>query len=58
MNIENDVKLDFSDVLIKPKRSTIGGPRSTGTYIGAKHIKDFGKCTTFIRVNKIHDRNV
>jgi hypothetical protein len=21
------------------------------TYIGAKKIKDFGKCTTFIRVN-------
>ena len=36
----------------------LGGLRSTGTYIGAKHIKDFGKCTTFIRVNKVHDRNV
>lgn len=30
----------------------LGGLRSTGTYIGASQIKDFGKCTTFIRVNE------
>ncbi len=29
----------------------LGGLRSTGTYIGAKNIKDFSKCTTFVRVN-------
>jgi GMP reductase len=29
----------------------LGGLRSTGTYIGASSIKDFGKCTTFIRVS-------
>jgi len=30
----------------------LGGLRSTGTYIGAKRLKDFAKCTTFIRVNR------
>jgi len=34
----------------------LGGLRSTGTYIGADHIKRFGKCATLIRVNKIHDK--
>jgi len=34
----------------------LGGLRSTGTYIGAEHIKYFGKCSTFIRVNRIHDK--
>jgi GMP reductase len=30
----------------------LGGMRSTGTYIGAKRLKDFPKCTTFIQVNR------
>jgi GMP reductase len=34
----------------------LGGLRSTGTYIGATSIKNFGKCATFVRVNKIHDK--
>jgi len=34
----------------------LGGLRSTGTYIGAGSIKDFGKCATFIRVTHIHDK--
>ena len=36
----------------------LGGLRSTGTYIGAKTVKDFGKCATFIKVNRVHDRNL
>jgi GMP reductase len=38
-------------------KELLGGIRSTGTYIGADHIKNFGKCATFIKVNRIHDRN-
>ena len=34
----------------------LGGIRSCGTYIGANSIKDFGKCSTLVRVNRIHDR--
>lgn len=34
----------------------LGGLRSCGTYIGAKSIKNFGKCGTFIRCNRQHDR--
>lgn len=30
----------------------LGGIRSTGTYIGARRIKDFAKCTTFMLVNQ------
>lgn len=30
----------------------LGGIRSTCTYIGAKEIKEIGKCTTFIRTNE------
>ncbi len=29
-----------------------GALRSTGTYIGARRLKEFSKCATFIRVNK------
>jgi GMP reductase len=28
MRIENDIKLDFSDVLIRPKRSTLGSRKN------------------------------
>jgi GMP reductase len=34
----------------------LGGLRSTCTYIGAKTIKDMGKCATLIKVSRIHDR--
>jgi GMP reductase len=34
----------------------LGGLRSCGTYIGANELRNFGKCGSFIRVNKIHSR--
>jgi GMP reductase len=34
----------------------LGGLRSCGTYIGANKIKNFGKCGSFIRVTKQHNR--
>lgn len=30
----------------------MGGIRSTGTYIGARRLKDFPKCTTFLQVSQ------
>ena len=30
----------------------LGGMRSTGTYIGARRIKDFPKCCTFLQVEQ------
>lgn len=32
-----------------------GGIRSCCAYIGAKHIKDMGKCTTFVQVSRTHN---
>ncbi len=37
-------------------KDILGGLRSTGTYIGADDVKNFGKCSTFIKTNKIHDK--
>ena len=37
-------------------RNILGGLRSTGTYIGANTLKNFGKCGTFIRCTKIHNK--
>jgi len=34
----------------------LGGLRSTGTYIGADKIRYFGRCATFIRVQRTHSR--
>ena len=30
----------------------LGGMRSTGTYIGARRLKDFPKCCTFLQVHQ------
>jgi GMP reductase len=35
-------------------RNILGGLRSCGTYIGAGSIKNFGKCASFIKVNRVH----
>jgi len=34
----------------------LGGLRSACTYIGASELKHFGKCCSFIRVNRQHDK--
>jgi GMP reductase len=34
----------------------LGGLRSCGTYIGARDIRNFGKCGSFVRVSKQHDK--
>jgi GMP reductase len=35
-------------------RNILGGLRSCGTYIGAVSLKNFGKCASFIKVNRVH----
>jgi len=35
-------------------KDILGGLRSTATYIGAKSLKDFGKCATLIKVPYVH----
>jgi GMP reductase len=35
-------------------RNILGGLRSCGTYIGASSVKNFGKCASFIKVNRVH----
>ncbi len=37
-------------------KDILGGLRSTGTYIGASSIKHFGKCATFVKTSKVHDK--
>lgn len=39
-----------TDVLL----DIMGGVRSCGAYIGARKLKDFDKCGSFVRVNRIH----
>lgn len=34
----------------------LGGLRSACTYVGTSKLKDLSKCTTFVRVNRVHDQ--
>lgn len=36
-------------------QNILGGLRSAMTYIGARKLKDFSKCTTFVKCNKTHN---
>jgi GMP reductase len=46
------VKIEYRGPVKNTIQEIQGGIRSTMTYIGAKKIKDIGKCVTFIRVNR------
>jgi len=37
-------------------RNILGGLRSACTYVGAKELKNMGKCTSFIKVHKQHNK--
>ncbi len=45
-------KIPFKGELNTTLIDILGGLRSTGTYIGAKRLKDFPKCCTFLQVNR------
>ncbi len=46
------VKLPYRGPIENTILEIMGGIRSSMTYLGAKKIKDIGKCATFIRVNR------
>ncbi len=46
------VKLPYRGPIENTILEILGGIRSSMTYLGAKKIKDIGKCATFIRVNR------
>lgn len=46
------VKLEYRGPVENTILEIMGGIRSSMTYLGAKKIKDIGKCATFIRVNR------
>lgn len=46
------VKIPYRGAVATTIQDILGGIRSTCTYVGAEHLKDLPKCTTFIRVSK------
>jgi len=46
------VKVAYKGEVANTILEIMGGIRSSMTYIGAKKIKDIGKCATFVRVNR------
>jgi GMP reductase len=46
------VKISYRGPIENTILDVMGGIRSSMTYLGAKKIKDIGKCATFIRVNR------
>ncbi len=49
------VKLPFKGSVIDTVQDILGGIRSTCTYVGAAHLKELTKRTTFIRVQEQHN---
>ena len=50
------VQIPHKGKVIDTITEVLGGVRSACTYIGAKRLKDMGKCTTFVRVNNVVNR--
>ena len=46
-------KVEYRGSVTDTIMDILGGLRSTGTYIGARRLKDFPKCATFVKVNRI-----
>ena len=46
-------KIEYRGPVSNTVMDIMGGMRSTGTYIGARRLKDFPKCATFVKVNRI-----
>ena len=45
------VRIPYRGYVERTIKDILGGIRSSMTYIGARRLKDFSKCTTFVRVN-------
>jgi GMP reductase len=49
------MEVPYKGSINKTIEQVLGGLRSTCTYVGTTKLKDLSKCTTFIRVNRVHD---
>ena len=50
------VRIPYKGPIGNSIKELLGGIRSACTYVGAPSLKQFSKCTTFIRVNDTHNR--
>lgn len=53
-----EVRVKYKGPVSGVLQEIMGGVRSCCSYIGAKSIKDMGKCSYFIRVNNTHNRSM
>ena len=49
------LQMPYKGKISETIEEVLGGLRSTCTYVGTTKLKDLSKCTTFIRVNRVHD---
>jgi len=49
------IEIPYKGSIDKTIEEILGGLRSTCTYVGTTKLKDLSKCTTFIKVNRVHD---
>lgn len=50
------VRVPYRGPVENTVRDILGGLRSALTYVGAARLRDFSKCTTFVRVNNQYNR--
>ena len=48
------IKVPYQGPVSETIEQICGAIRGCGSMIGAKSLKDFSKCATFVRVNKVH----
>lgn len=51
------IEVPYKGLVSETMEQILGGLRSTCTYVGTTKLKDLSKCTTFIRVNRVHDNS-
>lgn len=49
------LEVPYKGSIDKTIEQVLGGLRSTCSYVGTTELKNLSKCTTFIRVNRVHD---
>lgn len=49
------VQVDYKGPVDDTINEILGGIRSSCTYVGTEKLKDFSKCTTFVRVSRTHN---
>ena len=46
--------VDYKGPVSNIVQQITGGLRSACAYVGARNLKDFPKCATFVRVGRVH----